>query len=89
MSFPNQSSENQVQPFSISTPDGETLYVWHVLPITKYTAHEEALVGEPSNPPGHFTDTIAFDLLSKDPTSRLVINCPLLAAIAEIHAKTR
>ena len=25
--------KNQVTPFSLSTPDGETLHAWHILPL--------------------------------------------------------
>lgn len=68
--------ENQVQPLNFSTPDGETLYAWHVLPLAKYTANEKTLLDDPTGPAAHFTETAAFGLLSKDPSSRLVINCP-------------
>ncbi|KAI4119751.1 MAG: hypothetical protein LQ345_000425 [Seirophora villosa] len=64
---------NQVQPLSIPTPDGETLYAWHVVPIAKYTANEESLLNDSADS-AHFTDTAAFSLLSEDPSSRLVIN---------------
>ncbi|KAL9025371.1 MAG: hypothetical protein Q9196_005789 [Gyalolechia fulgens] len=63
---------NQVQPFNISTPDGEVLYAWHVLPIAKYTTNEKALVNGRDDQAAR-TSTIALDLLSKDPASRLVI----------------
>ncbi|KAL8895420.1 MAG: hypothetical protein Q9207_008181 [Kuettlingeria erythrocarpa] len=66
--------ENQVQPFNFSTPDGESLYAWHVLPLAKYTANEKTLLDDPTGPAAHFTETAAFALLSKDPSSRLVIN---------------
>lgn len=64
---------NQVQPFSIPTRDGETLYAWHVMPVAKYTANEESLLNDSDSV--NFTDTAAFTFLAKDPSSRLVINC--------------
>ncbi|KAL8781433.1 MAG: hypothetical protein Q9213_006018 [Squamulea squamosa] len=66
--------ENQVQPLQIATPDGEVLYAWHVLPITKYIANEDYLTKEQNVSAAHFTDSLGFDLLSKDPNSCLVIN---------------
>ncbi|KAL8714521.1 MAG: hypothetical protein Q9220_001469 [cf. Caloplaca sp. 1 TL-2023] len=68
------SPENQVQPLDIDTPDGETLYAWHVIPIVKYTANEGALVAESASSAINFTQSLAFQLLSGDPNSRLVIN---------------
>ncbi|KAL8773683.1 MAG: hypothetical protein Q9209_001449 [Squamulea sp. 1 TL-2023] len=66
--------ENQVQPLQIATPDGEVLYAWHVLPIAKYIANEDHLIKEQDVPAARFTDSLGFDLLSKDPNSHLVIN---------------
>ncbi|KAI4199081.1 MAG: hypothetical protein LQ350_004836 [Teloschistes chrysophthalmus] len=65
--------KNQVQPFSIQTLDSETLYAWHVLPIAKYAANQQALVSERTDSARSFKNSVAFDLLSTDPTSRLVI----------------
>ncbi|KAL8867085.1 MAG: hypothetical protein Q9174_005888 [Haloplaca sp. 1 TL-2023] len=66
--------KSQVQPFTISTKDNETLYAWHVLPLGKYTQNEQALLKKPFDARGSFVDSVAFDLLYRDPTSRLVIN---------------
>ena len=71
-----ESTENQVQPFTIPTPDGETLYGWHILPLALYAKHEEVLLQEPPGPSSHITQTQAFKLLSTDPESRLLIYCP-------------
>ncbi|KAL8636498.1 MAG: hypothetical protein Q9228_006112 [Teloschistes exilis] len=62
-----------VQPFSIQTIDSETLYAWHVLPIAKYAANQQALVSERTDSARSFENSVAFDLLSADPTSRLLI----------------
>ncbi|KAL9578242.1 MAG: hypothetical protein Q9212_005841 [Teloschistes hypoglaucus] len=71
--IPDYCPENQVQPFSIQTLDGETLYAWHVLPIAKYATNQQALVSERTDSARSFEDSVAFDLLSRDPTSRLLI----------------
>lgn len=60
--------KNQVQPFSIPTPDGETLYGWHILPLAIYTKHEKALLGNSSHTNSHR------ELLQQDPSARLIIN---------------
>ncbi|KAJ0419546.1 Alpha/Beta hydrolase protein [Aspergillus carlsbadensis] len=66
--------KNQVTPFSIKTPENESVYAWHILPIELYRKNELALTAEP---PGHVSDItarIAFHLLRDDPESRLVIH---------------
>ena len=70
-------AKNQVTPFNIHTPDGETLYAWHVLPLDIYARHEDTLRGErrPDGPVSDFTQTTAFRLLTQDPTARVVVNC--------------
>ncbi|KAL8826159.1 MAG: hypothetical protein Q9170_007511 [Blastenia crenularia] len=60
--------KNQVQPFNIVTPDGETLYTWHVVPIAKYIANEDFLINDDTDAKA-FNSTVAFDLLSKDPNN--------------------
>ncbi|KAK5241679.1 hypothetical protein LTS06_011976, partial [Exophiala xenobiotica] len=34
---------NQVTPFYLITPDGETLHTWHILPLETYRRNEKAL----------------------------------------------
>jgi abhydrolase domain-containing protein 12 len=70
----------QVTPFNLTTPDGEIIYAWHVLPITLYAENRAALLHRPnSGPTGtiveNITATKGFDLLRNDPNARLVINC--------------
>ena len=60
--------KNQVQPFTIPTPDGETLYGWHILPLALYTKHERALLGEYGYANFHR------EFLKQDSNARLVIN---------------
>jgi abhydrolase domain-containing protein 12 len=70
-------SKNQVTPFNIQTPDGETLYAWHVLPIDVYTWNEDQLrLEDRLDVPAHdFTVTTAFSLLRQDPGARVIISC--------------
>ncbi|OQO13844.1 hypothetical protein B0A51_18482 [Rachicladosporium sp. CCFEE 5018] len=59
-------AKNQVTPFNITTPDGQTLYAWHVLPIDAYARNEWAL-GDLHRPSGIVEDvtrSLPFRLLS-------------------------
>ena len=78
-------AKNQVTPFNIQTPDGETLYAWHILPLDVYSRHEHTLRKEerPHAPVRDFTKTTAFKLLtSKDLAPAKVVvacmYCPIL-----------
>jgi len=64
-----------VTPFYLSTPDGEELYVWHILPLALYAANEDQLFKPKPSPLGNFSDSLACRLLLEDPESRVVINC--------------
>lgn len=64
---------NQVTPFQLTTPDGETLHVYHVLPLETYQENEKALRNEPTGLCHNFEKRLAFNLLSKDPSSKLVL----------------
>ncbi|KAI9791548.1 MAG: hypothetical protein M1833_001504 [Piccolia ochrophora] len=63
---------NQINPFTLPTPDGELLYAWHILPLGLYADNEAALLADTSK--SDVTQTKAFALLVDDPESRLVIN---------------
>jgi abhydrolase domain-containing protein 12 len=64
---------NQVTPFSIGTPDGETLHAWHVLPSELYRRNERQLIEQPSGFAPDITSRLAFQLLRDDPDARLVL----------------
>ncbi|KAI1619524.1 Alpha/Beta hydrolase protein [Exophiala viscosa] len=64
---------NQVTPFHLLTPDGETLHAWHVLPLEAYRRNENALRKEPAGLCHDITERLAFKLLKDDPSSQLVI----------------
>ncbi|RFU32564.1 hypothetical protein B7463_g3782, partial [Scytalidium lignicola] len=65
--------KNQVTPFNFTTPDQETIYAWHILPLGLYAEHESELLQQPSGCAEDITKTRAFELLKTDPESRLII----------------
>ncbi|KAJ5156715.1 hypothetical protein N7492_009518 [Penicillium capsulatum] len=67
--------KTQVQPFHLVTPDNETLYGWHLLPLHLCYENEQQL-GEnpPSGPAKEYTETVAFKLLANDPNARVVVS---------------
>ncbi|RMY51761.1 hypothetical protein D0863_14483 [Hortaea werneckii] len=72
-------SKNQVTPFNLPTPDGETLYAWHILPLDVYTRNERSIQEEirrRDGPVDDFTKTKPFHLLmTNDPhPARVIIN---------------
>jgi len=69
------STENQITPFNLTTPDNEVLYAWHVLPLGLYAKNEPTLLREPSGCAVDITKTAAFALLRDDPEARLIISC--------------
>lgn len=71
-------AKNQVTPFNIHTPDGETLYAWHVLPLDTYVENEPSLrleSGTAKAPLADFTASKAFRLLISEPEARVVVSC--------------
>jgi pimeloyl-ACP methyl ester carboxylesterase len=73
-------AKNQVTPFTITTPDGEVLYAWNVLPTGIYARHEKAIRNDRDQNEGpveDFTQTVAFKLLTSndDPPPRVVVSC--------------
>ena len=64
---------NQVTVFQLSTPDGEMLHAWHILPLELYRRHESELVKEPDGVMTDITQRFGFKLLRDDPDSLLVL----------------
>lgn len=64
---------NQVTPFHLTTPDGETLHAWHVLPLEAYRQHQDELRREPTGLCEDIEGRLSFKLLKDDPTAQLVI----------------
>jgi abhydrolase domain-containing protein 12 len=67
-------ASNQVTPFFLQTPDAETIYAWHIMPLPLYLQHESTLsIQEPASSSKNFTTTDSFRLLKEDPDARLVL----------------
>ena len=64
-------------PFSLKTPDEETIYAWHILPLPLYLKNEAALAAQESGFSQDFPQTESFRLLKEDPETRLVLYCEL------------
>lgn len=64
---------NQVKPFHLTTPDGETLHAWHILPLETYRKNEKALRNEPAGLCHDIKERLGFRLLKDDPDAQLVI----------------
>ncbi|RDA93230.1 hypothetical protein CP533_6508 [Ophiocordyceps camponoti-saundersi (nom. inval.)] len=64
---------NQVTPFTINTPDGETCYAWHITPLPLYLKNEGLLAGQKPGLSQNFTNTESFRLLRDDPNARLIL----------------
>lgn len=72
-------SENQVTPFTLTTPDQESIYAWHILPLPLYYKNEEKLAAQQSGLSEDITTTEAFQMLKNDPDAKLVISCKYLS----------
>ncbi|KAL4810984.1 Alpha/Beta hydrolase protein [Aspergillus unguis] len=67
--------KTQVQPFNLVTPDNETLYGWHILPLHLCREHESKLDSDkPASPEDDYTLSPAFRLLADDPNARVVVS---------------
>jgi hypothetical protein len=82
----NDITENQITPFSFSTPDNETLYAWHVMPLGLYAKHEAELLREPSGFAEDITRTKPFKLMTDSPETKLVIYCKHMKGIIRLQS---
>jgi abhydrolase domain-containing protein 12 len=64
---------NQVTPFQLKTPDGETLHAWHILPLDTYREYESKLREEPTGLAENIEERLSLKLLKDDENARLVI----------------
>lgn len=64
---------NQVTPFHLRTPDGETLHAWHILPLEAYRQHQDELRNEPTGLCEDIQERVSFKLLKGDPSAQLVV----------------
>ena len=72
-------AKHQVTPFNLSTPDGETLFGWHILPLDVYVRNEKTIGKEQRahGPVEDFTSTTAYRFLKAGDSepARLLITC--------------
>ncbi|KAK9847578.1 hypothetical protein MYU51_018559 [Penicillium brevicompactum] len=67
--------KTQIQPFELLTPDNETIYGWHLMPLHLCLEHEKELMkNPPSGPADDYTTTPAYKLLANDPNARVVVS---------------
>lgn len=67
----------QVQPFTLVTPDNETLHAWHILPLHLAEEHASRLLAQDDfkvQSSNEVLETVAFDLLASDPNAHVVVN---------------
>ena len=64
---------NQVTPFTLQTPDQETIHAWHILPLSVYQQHEQELLQEDEGLVEDVTKRLSFKLLRDDPEALLVL----------------
>ncbi|POR32398.1 Abhydrolase domain-containing protein 12B [Tolypocladium paradoxum] len=62
---------NQVTPFTLDTPDGESVYAWHILPLPLYLKNEGSLASHQPGLSPNIAETESFRLLKEDPEARL------------------
>jgi pimeloyl-ACP methyl ester carboxylesterase len=68
---------HQVQPFTVRTPDNETIYAWHILPLHLYHEHQDELVDQDDfglKTSESVIDTVAFKLLANDTNAHVILN---------------
>lgn len=70
--------KSQVQAFTVATPDDQTIYCWHVLPLHLYKAHENALSARAP---------VAEDwsVASQRPNLRLLLEDPAAVVVIFFH----
>ncbi|KAF2105300.1 Alpha/Beta hydrolase protein [Lophiotrema nucula] len=67
-------AKGQVQPFTLKTADGESLFCWHVLPLDVYLEHENEIVQKTTGLVEDLKETVGYRILKKDEGSKVVIN---------------
>jgi pimeloyl-ACP methyl ester carboxylesterase len=67
----------QVQPFTLTTRDNETLFAWHILPVHLYLEHEAELLASPEfgvKTAEAVVESVALRVLAQDPEAVVVVN---------------
>lgn len=65
--------KGQVKPFNITTPDDETLFAWHILPMSLYAKHETELKAE-HEAAVPYTASLAYRLAHEDLETKVVVS---------------
>ncbi len=61
--------------FSLQTPDEESLYAWHIMPLPLYLQNEAVIATRTPGYAQDVTSTEAFRLLKEDREARLIVSC--------------
>lgn len=69
----NRLLDGQVTPFFLDTPDGESVYIWHIAPLPLYLQHEDQLSSQPPGVASDITSSETFKLLKQDPEAKVII----------------
>jgi pimeloyl-ACP methyl ester carboxylesterase len=67
---------HQIQPFTVTTPDNNTIFAWHILPTHLYLKHEHALKTQPEfglKPFEVASKSVGLQLLLDDPNAVVVV----------------
>lgn len=65
--------EGQVTPFFLQTPDFQSIYAWHIIPLPVYLQNEEALSLQDSGPAQDVEESESLRILKADPEARVVV----------------
>jgi len=68
---------HQIQPFTIQSSDGTTLFAWHILPTHLYREHKDRLIGQADfglKPFSQAARTVGLRLLLDDPNAYVVVS---------------
>lgn len=67
-------AKGQAVPFNVTTPDGETLFAWHILPMNLYQQHEADLRAEYEEGNVPYSQSLAFKLAHEDLQAKVVVS---------------
>ena len=71
--------KGQVQPFVVSTPDGCSIYAWHIMPINVYKQHEEQLKSHASS------ESLPYHRAAQQPGLQALFNDPNAIVLVSFH----
>lgn len=68
-------SGNQVTPFTLATPDGESIYAWHIVPLPLYLRNEARFINQTCGLVKDPAESESLRLLKEDAEAKLVLYC--------------